>query len=397
MNNTLKKIRILGSGFTKSEYDLYNFDSLNHPDEAMQYLSNQLNHDFFQPVLNSGTQIHILEDKWVMQQYLTSMNLPVPKTYGLLHPQFGISSSGKPFQQPNHLASIIEPDLPTTLFIKPRGGRQGRNIFKADVRRSTPDKIVITSNGHEQDLDHFFDSLPHDAFDDYGGGYHGWLVQAYIQQHDFLNTLNPYTVNTVRVLTFIDSNNNIQVQHAILRLGRRGGTADNWTSGGLAVAIDTGSGRLGYGLLKPPYNHERLLTHPDTNIRFEGEILPEWPSIVEVCLQAASQFSGIRTIGWDIALSPSGPVIIEGNSNWGVPSIQMHTHGYLTTSVRQELLNFGLYLPERARSLPAALLYLLFNQWQRSRGPRIINKIKSSLSSLIRYIGPKSSRPRILR
>jgi len=384
MNKLINKLRILGSGFTEDEYNLYRFDLLDNPDDAMRFISNRLNHCIFQPAVNRGYQQHVLEDKWITHHYLTSMRLPVPRTYGLYHPVFGETPDGKPLTEPDHVAELLETELPVCLFLKPRGGRKGSNVIRAELHKSIDGHIEVSAEGIVQQLDMFLQTLPQDAFGYYAGCYHGWLLQGYIPQHGFLNRINPHTINTLRIITFIDSQDNIQIQHAILRLGRQGGTADNWEKGGLSVAIDHVTGRLGRGVFKPQYSGAWASEHPDTGICFEGLILPEWSSVLDTCRRAAALFSGTRTVGWDIALSTDGPVIIEGNSDWGVPSVQVHTSGYLTDSVRRELVNFGVKLPDRAKSLPMALVALLVYQWRRSRAPRLLNALHERIRNPFR-------------
>jgi len=41
--------------------------------------------------------------------------------------------------------------------------------------------------------------------------------------------------------------------------------------------------------------------------------LPFWQEVQSLAETAAQNFLPIRTIDWDIALTPKGPVLIEGN------------------------------------------------------------------------------------
>jgi len=45
-----------------------------------------------------------------------------------------------------------------------------------------------------------------------------------------------------------------------------------------------------------------------------GRVLTAWPDIRVLAVGAHQVFSDRMLIGWDIALTPSGPVILEGNS-----------------------------------------------------------------------------------
>ncbi|WP_274520776.1 sugar-transfer associated ATP-grasp domain-containing protein [Ectothiorhodospira variabilis] len=382
----MDKIRILGSSFTEDEYQLYGFDRLEDPADAMRYLSHRQNHEIYRPAVNRGYQQHLLEDKWVSQLFLNALGIPVPKTYGLFHPRFGITPDGSPMRTPEHVASTLERHLPSRFVLKPRGGRQGHNIIVVKLRRGVDGSIQTEHDGQSMPLTTFLANLPNDAFGDYGGCYHGWLVQDYLQQHDFLGHINPHTVNSLRVVTFIDTNDEIRIPHAVLRLGREGSAADNWDKGGLSVAVDQNTGTLGRGVFKIRYGGDWVSEHPDTSVHFEGQQIPNWNSILDICKRAAATMSGVRAIGWDVALTPSGPVIIEGNSTWGLPVLQVHTKGFLTDETRRELELLGARFPDRPRPLPAALVALLVYQWRRSRGPRLMAALRERIGSTFHLV-----------
>ena len=68
--------------------------------------------------------------------------------------------------------------------------------------------------------------------------------------------------------------------------------------------------------------------------------------MLAICTRAAQVTPRLRSIGWDVALTPTGPVLIEGNPDWDLAMVQVHTDGYLQPTVRQQLAHFGLTFPE---------------------------------------------------
>jgi len=42
---------------------------------------------------------------------------------------------------------------------------------------------------------------------------------------------------------------------------------------------------------------------------------------------------GLRLIGWDIGISESGPVLIEGNSGYAIEGNDMAAEGYLSNPI----------------------------------------------------------------
>lgn len=57
-------------------------------------------------------------------------------------------------------------------------------------------------------------------------------------------------------------------------------------------------------------------SHPVTKTQIVGFKIPYWEEIIKMVTEAAWIVPQVRTVGWDIAVTKSGPLIIEGNDNW---------------------------------------------------------------------------------
>lgn len=53
--------------------------------------------------------------------------------------------------------------------------------------------------------------------------------------------------------------------------------------------------------------------HPDTGCSFIGFRVPCYKEAVDLCRRAARVRPGMRYVGWDVAVTPDGPVLVEGN------------------------------------------------------------------------------------
>ncbi|MFO7956940.1 MAG: sugar-transfer associated ATP-grasp domain-containing protein, partial [Candidatus Brocadiia bacterium] len=103
--------------------------------------------------------------------------------------------------------------------------------------------------------------------------------------------------------------------------------ADNVALGSLPVGVDTDTGTLGTAL---EVSDSTGVAHPDriercpvSGERFAGVHVPCWEQAVEVALKAAECFPWVRAVGWDIAVTPDGPFIVEGNWAWGHTGAQV--------------------------------------------------------------------------
>ncbi len=138
-------------------------------------------------------------------------------------------------------------------------------------------------------------------------------LEELVKQHADWEALCPGCVNTMRLITGAAAGKS-WLLFAATRVGSGTGVADNFHMGGSAVLIDMETGKLtGTGIDKKLNEHECSAT----GIRYDGYPVPYWDEIKQMVLDAALVNDQIHFIGWDVAVTPSGPLIIEGNRGSG--------------------------------------------------------------------------------
>ena len=146
---------------------------------------------------------------------------------------------------------------------------------------------------------------------------HSVIFEKQIIQHSEMAKFNPDTVNTIRVLTYKN-----KIIAATARFGGKGCFVDNLAKGGLAVNVDLESGRMGeWGMRK--YGFEHCVEHPDTQEKFSGQVVPMWDeakAIVECCMRYLPYYG---SVGFDVAISKDGPLIVEINTGVGIYASQI--------------------------------------------------------------------------
>ena len=136
------------------------------------------------------------------------------------------------------------------------------------------------------------------------------LLEERVIQSEVMARLHPASVNTVRCITF-NTRHGIKDPYYFMKIGQAGTFVDNGGAGGILVGIDNDTGRLntdGYDELNRKYTF-----HPDSQIPFIGYQLPEWEQMKAICKEISAQLPGVKYIGWDMAHTDDGWVIIEGN------------------------------------------------------------------------------------
>ena len=63
--------------------------------------------------------------------------------------------------------------------------------------------------------------------------------------------------------------------------------------------------------------------HPDTGVEFVGYQLPMVPEAIALAKEAAHEIPQVAHVGWDMAITPTGPAIIEGNDFPGTDLCQL--------------------------------------------------------------------------
>ena len=156
----------------------------------------------------------------------------------------------------------------------------------------------------------------------------GCIVEECLRQHPQLAALNPATVNTLRIST-ITKNGEVHFVGACLKMGCGEGTVDNLVKGGIGCAVDVETGVVtsdGFG-----HDLRTYRAHPVSGIALKGMQLPLW-DVVRATVRDAARFAeegfaGCHWVGWDIAVTPTGAAVIEGNWNQGLNLIQCHQSG----------------------------------------------------------------------
>lgn len=190
-------------------------------------------------------------------------------------------------------------------FFKPLDGQCGKGIFKLSV---SDDSCMLNGEnvGRDRLKNAVLEQIQKDAY----------LVQERVVQHPSLNMIYDKSINTVRLVTVYDKKKDVVVPFsAVLRVGANGNVVDNWAAGGLAIGIDLEKGILNeYGLYKHG-NGTKSPTHPDTGTAFKGFEIPYWKESLEKATELHRHLLPMAIIGWDIAITPDGPLFIEGNDN----------------------------------------------------------------------------------
>ncbi|MFC6489433.1 sugar-transfer associated ATP-grasp domain-containing protein [Nitratireductor sp. GCM10026969] len=270
------------------------------------------------PRLNSVSAQHALSDKRRFHELVVSGLLPAvcPKLVGILWDDTLFSPDG----------AIIDPaELEgTSMIAKPINGSGGRGV------------AAITS------ISALSFTEP-------------YIIEKRVIPHPYAAAIFLDAINTVRVLTGFDRDSDtVIVLGAAHRFGtKQSAPTDNFKAGGLVALVDPDTGILSDAVIdtgKAP--RQTLPHHPETGTLIEGVVVPQWDDVKVVAQACMRAIPGLVYVGWDFALSPSGPVLIEGNAGLANPNlIQMHRPILLDETARAFLAAHGIVSEQRLRRI----------------------------------------------
>lgn len=182
--------------------------------------------------------------------------------------------------------------VPQRLVVKQRWGGRGDEVYflKPDVQKWSEFRDVLKTK---------FDP-PTD-----------YVYEEYLVQHPDLAKLNPSSVNTVRIYTFVESDHQVSIWGMYLRVGN-GLELDSISQGGIGLSFDEKGRTCAPYFTKNPYV-EVSSTHPLSHQPLFGIQFPYFEEMKKMACQSALLLPEVRVVGWDIAITPEGPCLVEGN------------------------------------------------------------------------------------
>ena len=231
-----------------------------------------------------------LADKQITEERLHQNGVPCVNTVHIL-------ARGKPID--DHMMYTKQ-----HYFIKPKSLNAMRGCARLNYQSERPDYQLtgydlqlnpIAING-EQNINAYLQQLSSQV---------ELLVQTMLTDHEQLSSYSDdRDISTLRIIT-CRFNEHIHVVHAMLEV------AIKHTMHWARYDVDVATGIL------------QLANDSSNDAEFPSDFtIPFWPRACKYVQDAHRSFDLIKTVSWDVCISPEGPVIIEGNSGWGLSAPQ---------------------------------------------------------------------------
>jgi hypothetical protein len=287
--------------------------------------------------LNPESARPLVEDKSVFYGCCRARGIPTPRLLAIIGSPLGWTGEGAILRRDKDWAVWLDSLAVPDIVIKPSLGvfaqgvrllsRQGDAWQDPDGKRLSSIALLATLRAD--------------------GRFSSFVVQERVRNHPEVAALSGTDyLQTLRLVTLVSDAAGPEVLFGMLRLIAGDTATDNFQQGASGnlladVSLDTGRLRLVKALRPCGIGMEEVACHPQTGAAFAGVQVPFWAEACQLARQAAMAFLPLTTIGWDIAITPHGPVLIEGNAFWG-PIHNLQRNMRVFRSRAQELLDGAL-------------------------------------------------------
>lgn len=307
-------------------------NGLHHSDrfsdaQRSEYISNDLHWPITHICNHTGWQ-SAAEDKVIATTLLNAVDVPVPDIVGVIDQTSRVFPGIKKICTADELREVVLDNLHTGLFGKITEGMVSFGAF----RIQNADNDTLTCAG--------MNPVPYEEFLSETVGQNSYVLQPLLHNHP---ALSPYAsaLATIRMVNLLRTDD-VFCPIAVIKLPQNDNIADAfWRPGNLACAIDPETGKITTVTRRDGMEVTFLEDHPET-AGLMGMQLPYWQELREINSRAARTFAPIRYQSTDIAITESGPVVVELNYGGGFDLPQYATgRGMLTKEVRDFFESFG--------------------------------------------------------
>jgi hypothetical protein len=314
----------LAHGEVNDNYFFYGLDRLGGPRPA-DFLSQRQEMGLIArqiKLCGAHEVVRLLKDKLAFGDFAARYGFPVASNLAIL--DWDTAKECLPPRRTMPLEQFLSEASNLDGFAKPARGEHGRDMFRLQIRGGR-----LRINGEPGTLAELVSRLREP-----------FLLQEPLDQHDRLARLHAPSINTLRITTVLQDGR-VTPLAALLRIGTNDSMVDNLTSGGLAVRLDLARGTLhGNGHYLPGHG-TTCSRHPTSGVLLDGYEIPMVGEAIDIAARFHKALNPLFTVGWDIAITPNGPCVVEGNSHWRGRAYMALEPGYVSRylALMEKLVN----------------------------------------------------------
>ena len=325
------------------EYFYYRlYDPSLSDEESLRYVGKGRIARLYEPC-NDVHWYAALEDKLLCYMAVAGAGLPIPTTRAV-YTQTERFFGAPVIRDPRALEGFLRDPSHYPLFVKTI---DGLGSVGASSLASTDGTWIHFTTGETARVEAVARFIH-----EFGG--EGFLLQDRVEPHPEFHAAFGPTLPTIRFLLLL-SPEGARMESAVLKIPSARNPADNyWRAGNMLGALD-GSGAITRVVTGAGAELQEQTHHPETGAPLIGLRVPFWEEASQLCRQAATIFPRVRTQSWDVAITESGPMLVEGNYGGAINLHQLaNRRGALTPSFVEHLRRCGCKLVKSPAAAPMA-------------------------------------------
>lgn len=312
--------------FSAREIRLYGLADPQDGAKLIQHYVSKEMADRFYRKANPESAILSIDDKFVFTSLCLQQHLSTPKTYGIFRRGEITKLNGEVFHDFNGFKNFMHELEPGEYLLKPNNGMLGLGLSSIEIENQ--DNLIF--EGEVVSLDDFYQKLrllestlpASSKGDSVDMDFEGLIFQQRIDNHPEIRKLTGFRMlQTVRICTYVTEENQIEILFAFMKLAGKEGLADAFNlgkTGNMLAKVDPETGKFckTYAMDLQQGYFIPVARHAITQMDLMGFIVPYWQETRILAKNLALSFLPLRAVGWDIAITDKGPVVLEGNGNW---------------------------------------------------------------------------------
>ena len=293
------------------EFQLFRLWDRQRPiEDKLAYLSHEERRQI-EAAVNPVPAVDALNDKKAAAERLRLAGVRMPRVLGYIETRNSDDIAKDASDLAAELAQLVGDGLAQGLVIKPNKGLGGKNVR---IFAAANTNGVLRADGSQLS----FAALASELI---GTTVSGWNVEERLTPHPAVSRFAANSLSTLRVLTFRSPEGAILVGPITIKIPVDHNVVDNFGADNLAAPVHLITGRVGKAV---KFNMERNISqHPTSGVSIDTLTVPDLELVTQLVTAAASEMKELGSLGWDVALTPDGPVILEGNAWWGQYLSQM--------------------------------------------------------------------------
>lgn len=247
----------------------------------------------------------LLDNKLAATSLLGAYGFPTIPTLGVYSETFRLPALPR-LQCREELVAFLRDATRYPMFGKPIDSY--RSLGSASFERYVADTDSLEkTTGGAVTVDAFADEV----LASYRAGY---MFQGRVRPHADIRAVCGERLATARIVTIM-SGGVVKLARALWKIPAGTNVADNfWRRGNLIAGLDLETGRVlrvqrGTGLAA-----QEIETHPDTGANLVGMTVPLYRDLVDTALEGHKLFPDFGILGWDMAATDDGALIVEPNT-----------------------------------------------------------------------------------